>query len=72
VQGSGTQWYRNVLENPSIGIEARGARADLKAIPLTDRKQITPIVEKFRAKYGAADVKKYYSGFDVAVRVPMQ
>ena len=25
------------------------------------------MVEKFRAKYGAGDVKKYYSKFDVAV-----
>jgi hypothetical protein len=25
------------------------------------------VVEKFRAKYGAGDVKKYYSKFDVAV-----
>jgi hypothetical protein len=25
------------------------------------------VVEKFRAKYGAGEVKKYYSKFDVAV-----
>ena len=25
VQGSDTQWYRNVLNNPSIRIDARGA-----------------------------------------------
>jgi hypothetical protein len=25
------------------------------------------VVEKFREKYGAIDVKKYYSKFDVAV-----
>ena len=29
------------------------------------------IVEKFRAKYGAGNVKKYYSKFDVAVEVPL-
>jgi hypothetical protein len=29
------------------------------------------VVEKFRAKYGASDVKKYYSKFDVAVVVQM-
>jgi len=29
------------------------------------------VVEKFRAKYGAGDVKKYYSKFDVAVVVQM-
>ena len=30
-----------------------------------------PKVEKFREKYGAKDVKKYYSRFDVAVAVQL-
>lgn len=67
VKGSETQWYRNVLENRSIGIAAHDAKADFKAIPFTDSKQVSSVVEKFRAKYGAGDVKKYYSKFDVAV-----
>jgi hypothetical protein len=29
------------------------------------------VVEKFREKYGAGDVKKYYSKFDVAIFVQM-
>jgi len=69
VQGSDTQWYKNVLHNPTIGIDARGAKGEFKAIPITDKKQVTSVIEKFREKYGAADVKKYYSKFDVAVRV---
>jgi len=28
---------------------------------------VSSIIEKFRAKYGANDVKKYYSKLDVAV-----
>ena len=67
VQGSDTQWYRNVLNNPMIRIAARGAEAEAKLAPLTDAKQVSSVVEKFRAKYGAADVKKYYSKFDVAI-----
>ena len=67
VKGSDTQWYKNVLKNPSIRIEARGAEAELKAVPVTDAKQISSGVEKFRTKYGVGDVKKYYSKFDVAV-----
>jgi deazaflavin-dependent oxidoreductase (nitroreductase family) len=69
VQGSDTQWYKNVLKNPSIRINARGAEAEWKAVPLTDAKQVSSVVEKFRGKYGASDVKKYYSKFDVAVLV---
>ncbi len=67
VRGSDTQWYKNVLKNPSIGIDARGAKTKLKIVPVTDGKQVASVVEKFREKYGAGDVKKYYSKFDVAV-----
>jgi deazaflavin-dependent oxidoreductase (nitroreductase family) len=67
VKGSDTQWYKNALNNPMIRIAARGAETEAKVAPLTDAKQVSTVVEKFRAKYGANDVKKYYSKFDVAV-----
>ena len=69
VQGSETQWYKNVLKNPSVRIDARGAEAVFRAKPVTDAKTVNSVIEKFREKYGAADVKKYYSKFDVAVVV---
>jgi deazaflavin-dependent oxidoreductase (nitroreductase family) len=67
VKGSDTQWYRNVLMNPSIRIDARGTGAEFQAAPITNAKAVKSVVEKFREKYGAEDVKKYYSRFDVAV-----
>lgn len=67
VQGSETQWYRNVLKNPAIRIDARGVGAELRATPVTGAKAVKSVVEKFRDKYGAGDVKKYYSKVDVAV-----
>ena len=33
VQGSDTQWYKNVLKNSRIRIDARGAEAEFQAIP---------------------------------------
>jgi len=72
VSGSDTQWYKNVLKNPSIRIDAGGDNAELRVVPVTDLKQVSSIVEKFRAKYGAGDVKKYYSKFDVAVIADLQ
>ncbi len=72
VSGSDTQWYKNVLKNPSIRIDAGGEKAELRAAPVTDPKQVPSIAEKFRAKYGASDVKKYYSKFDVAVIAGLQ
>ena len=71
VRGSDTQWYRNVLKNPSIRIDARGVEAELRATPITDAKALKSVIEKFRQKYGAKDVKKYYSKFDVAILVKL-
>ena len=72
VQGSDTQWYKNVLNNPLIRINAGDAEAEFNVVAVTDAKQVSSVVEKFRAKYGANDVKKYYSKFDVAVVAQMQ
>jgi deazaflavin-dependent oxidoreductase (nitroreductase family) len=72
VQGSDTQWYKNVLNNPMIRIDARGAGAEVKVVLVTDATQVSSVVEKFRAKYGTNDVKKYYSKFDVAVVAQMR
>jgi len=38
---------------------------------VTDAKIVHSVVEKFRQKYGARNVKKYYSKFDAAVRVDL-
>jgi hypothetical protein len=69
VEGSDTQWYKNVLHNPKIRISARGKEESFQGMPITDPEVVKHVVEAFRAKYGAADVKKYYSKFDVAVRI---
>jgi len=67
VQGSDTQWYWNVLQNPSIRIDARGAEAEFRAKPIIKSDSVKSVIEMFREKYGAKDVKRYYSKFDVAV-----
>jgi deazaflavin-dependent oxidoreductase (nitroreductase family) len=71
VGGSDTQWYKNVLKNPLIRIKAGTSESEFTVVPITDAKQVASVVDKFRAKYGASDVKKYYSKFDVAVSVQM-
>jgi deazaflavin-dependent oxidoreductase (nitroreductase family) len=67
VQGSDTQWYKNVLKNPSLRIEASGAKAESQAVPITDAARVSAVAAKFREKYGETDVKKYYSKLNVAV-----
>jgi deazaflavin-dependent oxidoreductase (nitroreductase family) len=71
VHGSDTQWYRNVLKNPAIRVGARGAEGELRAKPITESKGVKSVIDIFREKYGAEDVKKYYSKFDVAVVVEL-
>ena len=72
VYGSDTQWYKNVLKNPSMRIDVGGAGAEVKVAALTDGARVSSVIEKFRGKYGAGDVKKYYSKFDVAVVAQMR
>jgi len=67
VRGSDTQWYQNVLKNPQIRIDARGDEVEVRAKPIGESDAVQGIVGKFREKYGAGDVKKYYSKFDVGV-----
>lgn len=71
VKGSDTQWYKNVLKKPSIRVKAGSAETELKVTPISDTKQVASVVEKFREKYGAGDVKKYYSKLDAAVVAPL-
>jgi hypothetical protein len=67
VHGSETQWYLNVFSKPTIHVAARDAQRDFHVTLLADSKHVSNVVEKFRAKYGDGDVKKYYSKFDVAL-----
>ena len=46
---------------------SRFAGGLFRAAPMIEAKAVKSVVEKFREKYGASDVKKYYSKFDVAV-----
>jgi hypothetical protein len=71
VQGSDTQWYRNVLQNPLIRIDARGEEAEFRAMPITEGRTVKSVVDNFQEKYGAKDAKKYYWRFDVAVVVAL-
>lgn len=71
VQGSDTQWFKNVQKHPAMRVEARGKEEDVRPVTISDPAQVASVVDKFREKYGAADVKKYYSKFDVALRIPV-
>jgi len=71
VTGSDTEWFKNMLHNPTITLVANGITWTTKARPILDPAAVRGVVEKFRAKYGAANIRKYYSKLDVAVEVPL-
>ena len=48
---------------PTTGAGVRSNVAD----SVTDAKAVNSVVEKFREKYGAKELRKYYWKFDVAV-----
>ena len=45
---------------------------EFRAIPVAGAQVVRSVIEKFREKYGAKDVKKYYSKFDVTVVVELR
>jgi hypothetical protein len=71
VQGSGTNWYKNVLKDPTVRLAAGGTQVTARATPITDPARVGGIVDKFRAKYGAQNVEAYYPKHDVAVEIPL-
>ena len=70
VKGSDSDWYKNILKTPMMDLNAGGKEWSAEVKPVTDKVKVRDIVGKFRDKYGADQVKKYYSKFDVAVDVP--
>lgn len=71
VKGSDSEWYKNVRKDPTVTLAAKGVTFTAKVTPITDAARVQDIVEKFRAKYGAGEVQKYYSKFDVALKIPL-
>jgi hypothetical protein len=67
--GSDTEWYKNVLQNSDVVMSVKGAQLSAHAKPIIDSARVAEVVDRFRSKHGADDVKKYYSKLDVAVEV---
>lgn len=68
---SSTNWYKNICEKPRLTLNAGGKEAIVSVKPVVEKQAVKAIVEKFRAKYGAGEVEKYYAGLDVAVEATL-
>ena len=71
VNGSDTQWYKNLENNSAITIAAESARQEFRARLIKDAQAVDAVVSQFRDKYGADDLKRYYTKLDVAVQNPL-
>ena len=77
VTGSDSEWYKNILVNAEVQISAR---SPLRVLGMKGRKltantkpiqasEVADVVQKFKSKYGAAEISKTYSKLDAAVQV---
>ena len=72
VQGSDTNWYKNLLVDPTLKISVNGIESVARAKLIRDSSnRVDDIVKKFKLKYGEGEVKKYYTKFDAAVEAPL-
>jgi deazaflavin-dependent oxidoreductase (nitroreductase family) len=70
VYGARTQWYRNLLVDPTITIKAGSERRTLRARALRGTAAVRTVIRQFGAKYTPELIARLYSGpLDVAVKV---
>ena len=69
--GSDTNWYKNLLVEPTLKISVNGGGEEIrsKGKPITNSNRVKDIFGKFESKYGK--VKQYYPKVDVAVEAPL-
>ena len=71
VQGSETNWYKNLLVEPTLKISINGVETPARGKPITNTNIVNDIVRKLKSKYGEGEVKKYYTKFDVAAEASL-
>jgi len=71
VYGSDTQWYRNILENPSLELSSEGKTVKVEAKPLTEKKTVSEVIDRFNKRFGADEIERWYSKLDVAIEIAL-
>ena len=70
VNGSKTQWYQNLLKNPTITIKVVREERILDAQVLKTATTVRNVIQSFQQKYKPEMIAKFYPGpLDVAVKV---
>jgi hypothetical protein len=71
VNGTESNWYRNVEQTPVIGLRADGVELRTHAKPTEDTAAVEHAAKVFGEKYGADRVKEYYPNLNAAVEVSL-
>jgi len=72
VRGSETNWYKNLLKDPTIKISINGMQITTKNAKLiTDSNKVKDIVDKFKSKYSNSRSRNTLK-FDIAVELTLQ
>lgn len=69
VSGSDTDWYRNILTTAEMTLAVDGESLKVEPRPISESGLIEQVVKRFRAKYGAGEISRWYSKLDVAVEI---
>lgn len=71
VNGTQTQWYKNILKNPDMDLQVSGKKVSSKANTTTEKERLNWTISEFVKKYGATDIKRYYPRKEVVVEIPI-
>ncbi len=72
VSGTDGDWYKNVRKTPTMRLAAKGAAVTTHPSVVRDPDEVGDIVDKFRDKYGADQVRANFKKLDAAVEVPLR
>jgi deazaflavin-dependent oxidoreductase (nitroreductase family) len=73
IKGSESNWYKNLADDPQIGLKAEDKMMTFKARLVRDPERVKTVVDKFRMKYpsGWERSQKYYTKRDAYAEVPI-
>lgn len=71
VTGTDSQWYKNIVLDSQVKISSNGQSFSGKIRTITEKNQVEEVIELFRGKYGASDVKRYYPKPNVAASLAL-
>lgn len=67
--GLRTKWFLEVERAGKIGLAIKGWSKEGKPVVVKEPKAVEEIKERFGAKYGIANVRRYYPTSEVALKV---